>query len=89
MNVSFDKSFQKSFAKRIKNTVAEEIFWQKLKTFSVNPFESSLGTHKLSGKLRDYWSFSLQHDLRVIFFFTNDKPKEAVFFDIGTHDDVY
>ena len=46
-------------------------------------------THKLSGKLKGLWSFSIEYDLRVVFFFTNDKPKKAVFVDMGTHDEVY
>jgi hypothetical protein len=24
-----------------------------------------------------------------VFYFTNDKPKKAVFVDVGTHDEVY
>ncbi|MBD1846833.1 hypothetical protein H6F89_26185 [Cyanobacteria bacterium FACHB-63] len=44
-------------------------------------------THKLSGKLKDYWSFSLEYDERVVFYFTEDG--NAVFVDVGTHDEVY
>jgi len=57
--------------------------------FLNDPFDSRLKTHKLSGKLKDLWSFSLEYDLRVVFFFTKDKPKKAVFVDIGTHNEVY
>lgn len=52
-----------------------------------DPFDRSLRTHKLSGKLKDLWSFSLEYDLRVIFYFA-EKDK-VVFVDIGKHDEVY
>ncbi|MFN3851276.1 MAG: type II toxin-antitoxin system YafQ family toxin [Spirosomataceae bacterium] len=43
-------------------------------------------THKLSGKLKAFWSFSILYDLRVIFQFIDEN---TVFIDIGTHDEVY
>ena len=60
-----------------------------MELFINDPFDSKLKTHKLSGKLKGLWSFSIEYDLRVVFFFTNDKTKKAVFVDIGTHDEVY
>ncbi len=89
MEVSFSGSFKKSFGKRIKGTLTEESFWQSIEVFIVDPFTIKLKTHKLSGKLKGLWSFSIEHDLRVVFYFTKDKPKKAVFVDIGNHDDVY
>ncbi len=89
MEVSFSESFKKAFKKRVKSTEIEAEFWISLELFLNDPFDSSLKTHKLSGKLKDLWSFSLEYDLRVVFFFTKDKPKKAVFVDIGTHNEVY
>jgi len=57
--------------------------------FIENPFNNTLRTHKLSGKLKGAWSFSVSYDLRIVFYFTKDKPKKAVFVDIGSHDEVY
>jgi mRNA-degrading endonuclease YafQ of YafQ-DinJ toxin-antitoxin module len=54
-----------------------------------DPFDAKLKTHKLSGKLKDLWGFSVGFNLRVVFYFTNNKPKKAIFIDIGTHDEVY
>ncbi|MEP0918408.1 hypothetical protein NC981_16380 [Leptolyngbya sp. DQ-M1] len=59
----------------------------KLEIFIANPFDPSLRTHKLSGKLKDLYSFSLEYDERVVFYFTEDG--NAVFVDVGTHDEVY
>jgi mRNA-degrading endonuclease YafQ of YafQ-DinJ toxin-antitoxin module len=54
-----------------------------------DPFDAKLKTHKLSGKLKDLWGFSVGFNLRVVFYFTNNKPQKAIFIDIGTHDEVY
>lgn len=65
----------------------EAKFWKKLELFIIDPFEPSLKTHKLSGKLKDLWSFSVEYDERVVFYFTEDE--KAVFVDIGSHNEVY
>lgn len=37
--------------------------------------------------MKDWWSFSVDYDMRVIFSFgENDR---AMFVDIGTHEEVY
>jgi mRNA-degrading endonuclease YafQ of YafQ-DinJ toxin-antitoxin module len=88
MEVSFSSSFKRSFKRRIKGNVdIEERFWQKLELFTANPFEPSLKTHKLSGKLKNVWSFSIDYDARVLLYFESDG--NAVFIDIGSHDEVY
>ncbi|WP_041620040.1 type II toxin-antitoxin system RelE/ParE family toxin [Stanieria cyanosphaera] len=88
MKVSFSSSFKRSFKKRIKsNSELEARFWQKLARFTVNPFDQSLKTHKLSGKLQELWSFTIDYDARVLFYFTEEG--NAVFVDIGSHDQVY
>lgn len=52
--------------------------------FRKNPFDHLLKTHKLSGKLKGLWSFSVGYKYRIIFEVTDD---EAVCFHaIGTHD---
>ena len=89
MEVALSNSFKKAFKKRIKGTDAEKEFWSRLELFIIEPFDAVLKTHKLSGKLRNLWSFSIEYDLRVIFYFTKDKPKKVVFIDIGNHDEVY
>lgn len=88
MEISFSSSFKRAFKKRVKgSTDLEAKFWQKVELFVNDPFEQSLKTHKLSGKLKDLWSFSVEYDQRVLFYFTDDG--KAVFVDIGDHDEVY
>jgi mRNA-degrading endonuclease YafQ of YafQ-DinJ toxin-antitoxin module len=37
--------------------------------------------------MKNMWSFSVEYDARVIFYFSDEG--KAVFVDIGTHDEVY
>ncbi len=55
--------------------------------FKVILIESSLKTHKLSGRLQELWSFSVEYDLRIVFYFAEEN--KVVLVDIGTHDEVY
>ena len=88
ITVSYSKRFTRLLKKRISSKKSiEDIFLQKVEIFVHNPFHSSLKTHKLSGHLEGYWSFSVEYDLRIIFYFNSDN--DAVFADIGTHDEVY
>ena len=64
----------------------EEVFWEKVDIFLTDPFDQRLRTHKLSGKPKKLWSFSLGYDFRVIFYFEGE---QAIFIDIGSHDEVY
>jgi addiction module RelE/StbE family toxin len=88
IKISFSSSFKKAYKKRIKEQrELETRFWEKLKLFTHDPFDRSLRTHKLSGRLRDLWGFSVSYDLRVVFYFVDET--KAVFVDIGKHEEVY
>ncbi|MEP0876234.1 type II toxin-antitoxin system YafQ family toxin [Funiculus sociatus GB2-M2] len=88
VEITFSSSFRRAFKKRIKgNLDLEARFWQKVEQFTIDPFEQSLKTHKLSGQLKELWSFTVEYDQRVLFYFTEDG--NAVFVDIGSHDEVY
>ncbi len=74
--------FKKS-VKKIPSRV-QVSFQKKLKLFRQDPFHRSLKTHRLSGKMKDYYSFSITYSYRVLFKFL-DKNR-ALFIDIGTHE---
>lgn len=84
--------FSTSFKPALKKVInaqpdLEPLIRKKFETFQSDPFDPSLRTHKLTGNLKAYSSFRITYDIRVIFeFVTLD---EALFVDIGTHDDVY
>ena len=89
MEIAFSSSFKRAFRKKIKgNAVLETEFWNRVEIFITNPHDVFLRTHKLTGKLKDLWSFSITFDLRVVFFF-EDNNRKAIFIDFGSHEEVY
>lgn len=53
--------------------------------FRRDPFNIRLDTHRLHGKLRKQWSFTVNHRDRILFEFLNREQTEVVFLDIGDH----
>lgn len=77
----YSKHFQRAI-KKLPSGMKSEIS-KREKIFKNNCFDPRLKTHKLSGKLRNYWSFPLTHSHRVLFqFFGKGK---VGFIDIGDH----
>lgn len=88
IEIGFSSSFKRAYKNRIKGRKElEGRFWKKVEIFLKDPFDRSLKTHKLSGKLEDLWSFRIEYDVRVIFYFA--EGDKVVFVDIGKHDEVY
>ena len=52
--------------------------------FRGNPFHPSLDTHKLHGKDKGAWTFSVDRRFRIKFIFLSFD--HVLFIDIGTHD---
>ena len=52
--------------------------------FKTNPFHPSLETHKLHGKDKGAWAFSINRKYRIKFVFI--ASDQVLFIDIGTHD---
>jgi mRNA-degrading endonuclease YafQ of YafQ-DinJ toxin-antitoxin module len=61
----------------------KKAFLEKEGTFLTDPFHTSLETHKLHGKYKDYLAFTVIGQYRVMFTFLNDR--EVGFINIGTH----
>lgn len=82
MRIYYSEKFAKAYKKlpkRIK-LLAEE----KEKIFRANPFAPPLKSHKLKGKLSNFYSFSVSYNWRIVFHFEED---DVVGFDlIGTHE---
>jgi addiction module RelE/StbE family toxin len=88
IKVSYTTSFQRAYKKAFKNQPQrQELFLEKVSLFITDPFHPQLKTHKLKGALKDFYSFSIEFDLRIIFSFLSEN--EVAFEDIGTHDEVY
>ncbi|OGE82372.1 MAG: hypothetical protein A3B10_02755 [Candidatus Doudnabacteria bacterium RIFCSPLOWO2_01_FULL_44_21] len=82
MKIVYSPKFAREYRKlpqQIK-TLAE----QKEKLFRKNPFDPKLKTHKLSGRLRDFWSFSIDYQHRIVFELASS---ELIYFHaVGTHE---
>lgn len=82
MTIIYTSKFEreyKSLSLDVKKAIEE-----KETIFKRNPFEQSLNTHKLKGKLKEYWSWSVDYKYRIIFYLKN--KKEAWFLSVGDHD---
>ena len=82
MRIYYSSRFAKEYKKlplKIK-LLAEK----REKVFRKDPHSVSLKTHKLTGNLKKYWSFSIDYHYRIIFEF---KEKNIVWFhSVGTHE---
>lgn len=82
MQIYYSSKFAKEYKKlplKVKKTAEK-----KEKAFRKDPFTHELKTHKLKGKLKDFWSFSIDRQYRIIFEFAN---KTTIWFhSIGTHE---
>ena len=58
-------------------------FEKNLALFIKNPFDPRLNTHKLKGKFKGFWSFSVTYADRVVFEFLPEHS--AGFVDVGPH----
>jgi len=82
MQIFFTSKFRKSYKKltaELKNQAR-----QKEKIFRKNPLDSKLKTHKLHGKYKNYWSFSISASYRIMFDFASEN--KVVFINVGDHD---
>lgn len=57
------------------------------KIFIDNPFDSRLDTHKLHGKKKEEWAYSIDYHYRISFIFVGEE--EILYTNVGTHDEVY
>ncbi len=57
-----------------------------LRRFVVGPQGPLLRTRTLNGELADYWAFSVDDDLRVLFQWVGE---EAFLVNLGSHGEVY
>lgn len=57
---------------------------EKEKLFRIDPFDARLETHKLHGKYKDYWAFTVIGQHRIMFVFADKNT--ADFINIGTHE---
>jgi len=82
INIIYEPHFERAFKKLPPHL--KTAFIARLPVFMRNCFDPKLKTHKLSGKLKNKWSFSLDYSYRVLFSFLEDG--QVGFIDVGDHD---
>ncbi|MGM0760693.1 MAG: type II toxin-antitoxin system YafQ family toxin [Thermodesulfobacteriota bacterium] len=88
IEIVWDQGFKRSYRKRIsRHPQLHKQFHSKMALFIEDPFAPQLKTHKLSGKLKGLWAFSIDDNYRVLFEFLNQN--KVLLIDFGTHDEVY
>ena len=88
MKITFHDSFEKAYAKRIKNNpklVAKSL--ERIKLFQIEPRNPILRDHSLSGVKTGFRAFSVTGNYRVVYKPISDT--ESILVDIGTHNQVY
>lgn len=62
----------------------QEEIKEKLSLFAKNPKHPFLKTHKLKGRLKKFYSFSVNYEYRIVFMF--ESKTSAVMLAVGDHD---
>ncbi len=85
--IKYSKTFVKSFQKRIAaHPNLAKKFAQRLQLFSVNPTHPILRNHALIGAKIGKRAFSITGDVRVVY---GEDEEFLIFYDVGTHNQVY
>ena len=84
MEIIYTTRFERSY-KKLPAAVKNDA--EKRETiFRKNPFDHRLKTHKLKGRLSDFWSFSVNYKYRILFEFDEKSKSIVYFYDVGDHD---
>ena len=81
--IYYSSKFEKSLRKMPR--FVKKAFLGKESLFVSNPFGASLETHKLHGKYKEYWAFTIVGQYRIMFKFANNE-RDVEFVNIGTHE---
>jgi mRNA-degrading endonuclease YafQ of YafQ-DinJ toxin-antitoxin module len=81
MLVRFKPSFVREF-KKLPIELQEEAF-ERIEKFKDTNNHQSLKVHKLKGRLKDFYSFSVTYSHRVVFMY--EDKNTVVFLAIGDH----
>jgi addiction module RelE/StbE family toxin len=85
----YKEQFIKKLAKFIKkNSKLKQKIAKTFELLEKNPFHPSLRLHKLQGKLKDFYTISVDMKIRILIDIYIDE-KEIFLLDIGFHDDIY
>lgn len=82
MEIIYSPSFIRQFSK-LEKDLQEEVV-EKIELFQENPKNRQLKVHKLKGRLKGRYSFSVNYKTRIVFLYTS--KREAALLAVGDHD---
>ncbi|MEI7463559.1 MAG: type II toxin-antitoxin system mRNA interferase toxin, RelE/StbE family [Candidatus Taylorbacteria bacterium] len=82
MKIFYTKKFEREY-KKLSREIKLKIELREV-IFRKDPYSPTLKTHKLSGELEDFLSFSIDFKYRIVFEFIDDK--DVFFHSVGDHD---
>lgn len=83
MEIEYSTHFEDSY-KKLTHAIQKKAEDSE-QVFRKDPFDPRLKTHKLHGKLREFYSFPIDYRFRIVFKFVIRRTK-AIFLDVGDHD---
>jgi addiction module RelE/StbE family toxin len=83
MEISYKPSFVRQYNK-LTPALQDEVR-EKIDLFKNTKNHPQLKVHKLHGKLKGVYSFSVNYQYRVVFIFEDKKKSSAVLLAIGDH----
>lgn len=87
MKIYYHREFLKSYKKRVAPYPKLELqFKKQLEKLILNSNDPTLRDHKLTGKKKNFRSFSVSGDIRVIYLIVENS---IWLYDIGSHNQVY
>lgn len=82
MKIYYSSKFAKEY-RRLPTQIKRKAEKQE-KIFRKDPFYPILKTHKLTGRLKEFWAFSIDFHYRIIFEFVDQQT--IWFHSVGTHE---
>ena len=83
MEVSYAPIFLRTL-RALPSALQEEAI-EKIERFKDSKHHESLKVHKLRGRLSDCFGFSVNYAIRIVFEYSDTKPKRARLLAIGDH----
>lgn len=72
-----------------KNPDLKESFTRTIRMLAEDPFQPSLRSHSLSGRLQGIWSARITYQHRILFVFDEGNQENIILVEIGSHEEVY